>query len=74
MNGAGHDNYFSSETMLIERMESMWNEQSFIEFNLKEFSKRRVDTEWISIAQTKGYIEYGAIEVEPKSTKYLIIC
>lgn len=35
-------------------MESMATEQSFIEFNLKDFGNRRLDSKWIDVAQSKG--------------------
>lgn len=52
--GSHTNNYFNSETMIEKRMESMRKEQRFIEFNLKQFSDRRSDTNWIDVAQSKG--------------------
>lgn len=57
--GSHTNNYFNSETMIEKRMESMRKEQSFIEFNLKEFSSRRSDTNWIDVAQSKGLTARG---------------
>lgn len=51
--GSRTDNYYNSESMVEKRMESMINEQGFINFNLKEFSKQCSD-KWNDIAQSKG--------------------
>lgn len=52
--GLNSNDYFSSEIMIEKRMDAMRKEQSFIEFNLNDFSYRRSDTNWIDIAQSKG--------------------
>lgn len=54
--GDGSRNYFNSEAMIDKRMESMRREQSFMDINLRGFSKRSMDEDWIYVAQTKGIV------------------
>lgn len=54
--GSHTKKYLNSETMIDRRMESMRKEQSFLDINLKEFSKRSLDDDWIFVAQSKGIV------------------
>lgn len=55
--GTQNNNYYNSMAMVEKRMESMQKEQDFIEFNLKDFYRNRLDDNWNDIAQSKGVTE-----------------